>query len=84
MMQRQQNELSTSQPPPSLCQLVEAIDLARVTLRRIRYNLGWALAYNCCAIPVAAGVLLPNYDVALTPALAGGWLGWKVCQVSGR
>jgi len=40
--------------------VVDAIDLARRTLRVIYQNLGWAFGYNILAIPLAAtGVLSP-------------------------
>jgi Cu+-exporting ATPase len=40
--------------------LVRAVRLARLTLRNIRQNLFWALAYNTIGIPVAAaGFLAP-------------------------
>ncbi|CAI6006137.1 unnamed protein product [Closterium sp. NIES-64] len=55
-----------------LTQLVEAVHLARATMNRVRLNLAWALAYNCLAVPLAAGAFLPAYDIALTPTLAGG------------
>ncbi|CAI6009934.1 unnamed protein product [Closterium sp. NIES-65] len=54
-----------------LTQLVEAVHLARATMNRVRLNLAWALAYNCLAVPLAAGAFLPAYDIALTPTLAG-------------
>ncbi len=39
---------------------VDAIRLARATLRTIEWNLGWAFAYNVAAIPLAiAGVVSP-------------------------
>ena len=39
---------------------VDAIRLARATLRTIEWNLGWAFAYNLAAIPLAiAGVVSP-------------------------
>ena len=34
-----------------------ALDLARRTMRVIRQNLFWAVAYNTIGIPIAAGVL---------------------------
>lgn len=40
--------------------LVEALEVARATVRTIRQNLGWALGYNLVAVPVAAaGLLVP-------------------------
>ena len=39
--------------------VVMAIDLSRVTFRRIRYNFLWATAYNVLMIPIAMGALVP-------------------------
>ena len=36
-----------------------AIDLSRVTVRRIRINFFWAIIYNLVGVPIAAGVLMP-------------------------
>jgi Cu+-exporting ATPase len=45
---------------PRLVAVPDAVALARATLRRIRENLGFALAYNAVAIPLAVlGVLQP-------------------------
>jgi P-type E1-E2 ATPase len=45
---------------PRLSALADTIALARATMRRIRENLGLALAYNVVAIPLAmTGVLQP-------------------------
>ncbi|KAK4853487.1 hypothetical protein QYF36_009926 [Acer negundo] len=55
-----------------LSQVVEALDLAQATMAKVYQNLSWAVAYNVVAIPVAAGVLLPHYDIAMTPSLSGG------------
>ncbi|KAL8497053.1 hypothetical protein ACS0TY_020654 [Phlomoides rotata] len=57
-----------------LSQVVEAIDLARATMSKVRQNLTWAVAYNVVAIPMAAGVLLPHFDFAMTPSLSGGMM----------
>ena len=35
--------------------VISAIDLSRVTYRRIILNYFWALGYNTLAIPLAAG-----------------------------
>ena len=47
-----------------------SIRLARKARRLMRQNLGWALGYNVLGIPIAAGVLLPHFGFALSPALA--------------
>ncbi|KAH7840021.1 hypothetical protein Vadar_011509 [Vaccinium darrowii] len=55
-----------------LSQVVDAMDLAQATMRKVHQNLSWALAYNVVAIPIAAGLLLPQFDFAMTPSLSGG------------
>ena len=50
--------------------VIKAIELSRATVNKIKQNLGWALAYNLFAIPLAAGVLLPKYGIFLSPVLA--------------
>lgn len=50
--------------------VMTAIRLSLATLNKIRQNLFWALGYNVIAIPLAAGVLLPKYDILLSPAIA--------------
>ena len=47
-----------------------ALDLARSTLRVMRQNLAWAVAYNLLGIPLAAGVLYPSFHILLSPWLA--------------
>lgn len=62
-----------------MMQVVEAVDLSRATIQKVYQNLGWALAYNSIAVPVAAGVFLPAFDFALTPSLAGLFLLLHIC-----
>ncbi|RWW56202.1 hypothetical protein BHE74_00037100 [Ensete ventricosum] len=52
-------------------QIVDAISLAQATMAKVHQNLAWAVAYNVVAIPIAAGVLLPNFDFAMTPSVSG-------------
>nr|ATG71103.1 P-Type ATPase [Callitropsis vietnamensis] len=60
-----------------LSQLLEAIDLSRATINKVHQNLAWAIAYNACAIPLAAGALLPAFDFALTPSMSGGMMAFS-------
>ncbi len=50
--------------------VIESIQLSRATVNKIKQNLIWALAYNALAIPIAAGILLPQYGLLLSPVLA--------------
>ena len=44
----------------SLADVVVALRLSKATMRKIKQNLFWALAYNCVMIPLAAvGILAP-------------------------
>jgi len=51
-------------------QVVDAIVLARQTVRVMRQNLGWALGYNVVGIPIAAGILYPLLGILLNPVIA--------------
>lgn len=55
-----------------LSHVVDALSLAQATMSKVYQNLAWAIAYNVISIPIAAGVLLPRYDFAMTPSLSGG------------
>jgi Cu2+-exporting ATPase len=54
-----------------LTDVIKAVDLSLATFDKIRQNLFWALGYNTLAIPVAAGLLLPQFGILLSPAVAG-------------
>jgi Cu2+-exporting ATPase len=47
--------------------VVRAIEISRATLRKMHQNLGWAVAYNVIAFPLAAGLL---YPLLLSPEMA--------------
>ena len=55
---------------PDLNLVATAIELAQATMKTMRRNLFWALAYNVVAIPVAAGVFYPSHGILLSPVLA--------------
>jgi Cu2+-exporting ATPase len=47
--------------------VIRAIKLSKATVRKMKQNLVWASVYNVLAIPVAAGVLYPNFGITLRP-----------------
>jgi Cu2+-exporting ATPase len=47
--------------------ILRAIKLSKATVRKMKENLAWASVYNLLAIPVAAGVLYPNFGITLRP-----------------
>lgn len=53
-----------------LLDVVNAIKLSSATVRNIKQNLFWALAYNVAAIPIAAGIFYPAFGLKLTPMIA--------------
>ena len=58
----------------ALGQVADSVELGKNALAKIRQNLGWALAYNAVGIPLAAGVLLPEYGFTLNPSAAGAMM----------
>ncbi len=60
-----------------------AIRLSRAALRNIRQNLFWAFFYNVIGIPLAAGVLIPLFDLRLNPMFAAAAMSLSsFCVVS--
>lgn len=51
--------------------VIVALDLSAKTIRRIKINYFWALLYNVCLIPLAAGIFYPAYQFSLAPTFAG-------------
>jgi P-type Cu+ transporter len=54
-----------------LADILAAIDISKVTFRRIKLNFVWAYGYNLLALPLAAGVFFPVMLVRLPPWIAG-------------
>lgn len=50
--------------------IVRARKLSRATMRNIKQNLFFALAYNAAGVPVAAGVLFPFFGILISPIFA--------------
>lgn len=61
--------------------VVEAIDVAKFTMTKIRQNLFWAFFYNTAAIPVAAGLFYPLTAWTLNPAIAAAAMAFSSVSV---
>jgi P-type Cu+ transporter len=68
----------------SLAGVVTAISLSRATMRNIRQNLFFALAYNSIGIPVAAGILYPILGIRLSPIIAAAAMALSSLSVVGN
>jgi P-type Cu+ transporter len=68
----------------SLAGVVTAISLSRATMRNIRQNLFFALAYNAIGIPVAAGILYPLAGIRLSPMIAAAAMALSSLSVVGN
>src|SRR6266702_2188778 len=68
----------------SLAGVVTAIGLSRATMRNIRQNLFFALAYNGIGIPIAAGVLYPAFGIRLSPIIAAAAMALSSLSVVGN
>jgi Cu+-exporting ATPase len=64
-----------------LSAVADAVALARQTMRIMKQNLFWAFAYNVIAIPVAAGVLYPAFEIQLSPVLASAAMAFSSVSV---
>ena len=49
--------------------VLKAITISRATVRKMKENLVWAVAYNALAIPIAAGILYPIWQITLRPEI---------------
>ena len=52
--------------------VVKAIKLSKITIKKIKQNMFWALFYNSVGIPIAAGIFYPFTGLLLSPIIAGG------------
>jgi Cu+-exporting ATPase len=64
--------------------VVDALSLARRTMRTMKQNLFWAFVYNTVGIPIAAGVLYPFFHILLSPILASAAMAFSSVSVVGN
>ena len=50
--------------------VLRALKLSKATVWKMKQNLFWASFYNILAIPVAAGILYPNFGIILRPEVS--------------
>jgi Cu2+-exporting ATPase len=67
-----------------LAVLPRAIETARQALRVMRQNLGWSLAYNIAAVPLAALGLVPPWLAALGMSLSSLGVVLNARRLAGR
>ena len=60
--------------------VVQMIDFGRKTYRKMIQNLAWAVGYNVIAIPLAAGILYP--DFMLSPAMGAVLMSFSTVIVA--
>jgi Cu2+-exporting ATPase len=64
--------------------IVRALEIARLTMAKVRQNLAWAFGYNLIVLPLAAGVLLPGFGLRLSPELAALLMAFSSITVVGN
>ena len=64
--------------------IVKARILSRGTMRNIRQNLFFAFVYNAVGVPIAAGVLYPNFGILLSPIIAAAAMALSSVSVIGN
>ena len=66
-----------------LMDVARAVELSRATIRNIKQDLFWALVYNACGIPLAAGLFYPLLGWQLSPMFgAAAMSASSVCVVA--
>ena len=66
-----------------LLDVARAIELSRAVIRNIKQALFWALCYNACGIPLAAGVFYPLLGWQLSPMFGAAAMSLSsVCVVT--
>ncbi len=64
--------------------IARARALSRATMRNIKENLFFALAYNALGVPIAAGILYPFTGILLSPVFAAAAMSFSSVSVVGN
>ena len=67
-----------------LLDAVTAVQLSHATIKNIKQNLFWAFFYNCCGIPLAAGVFYFVLGWKLNPMFAAAAMSFSSAFVVGN
>ena len=67
-----------------LSSLINAWQLSKLVVNKIKQNLFWAFAYNVVGIPIAMGLLYPYSGYLLNPMLAGAAMAFSSVSVVGN
>lgn len=65
-----------------LSKVAVAIQLARATRKVVRANILWAFSYNLLLVPLAAGVFIPMFGIALPPIWSAVAMGLSSVSVA--
>jgi Cu+-exporting ATPase len=64
--------------------IVRARRLSRATMANIKQNLFFAFIYNTIGVPIAAGILYPNFGILLSPIIAAAAMSLSSVSVIGN
>jgi Cu+-exporting ATPase len=64
--------------------IVRARSLSRATIANIKQNLFFAFIYNAIGVPIAAGILYPNFGILLSPIIAAAAMSLSSVSVVGN
>ncbi len=62
--------------------IINAFDLSKKTMRKIKENLFWAFVYNALGVPLAAGILYPWFKFLVSPELAALFMAFSSVSVT--
>jgi Cu+-exporting ATPase len=58
--------------------------LSNATIANIKQNLFFAFIYNAIGVPIAAGILYPNFGILLSPMIAAAAMSLSSVSVIGN